>query len=599
MTSAEPTKNLTLDYSSVCADTENVLDEIRTIRTDKLFSQAFGTEMVKNLKSYENAVRKRITDPFNLVIVGDFKRGKSTLINAILGKAIVPTSVTPETVTINKLSYAEMPRVEVVLKNGRRTEIDPSELRREQIEKVAKQFPAQIDFVDVKENADILKEISIIDTPGIGDLLKAFDAQVAEYLVNADALIFVISARAPMSLTEAAFLSTSVMPQSFSRVILLVNMVDTLETQENIDKIIAMVEEKARTISQNIYVYPVSALDEYCRKLDLKRPEPDLAQALESDFLAFETSLQNDIVLEKEVIKSARVVSLTGLMLDNLVKRAQLLRGTLSTNIEKLSADESKYDDQNKELMETIEREKTALCGDISQMKTEAMDWMVAFMDRVKEEIKVIQTTATVSDLERHFQFYLMDKSREAIQACLDRHQKEIMDRIAADAKSFASDISKVKFGSVDTQIADCITDISWTSIDTVTSSIEVAGKLLGIKDTFSVVTLLGQTIAGFVRMGVVNKKQNNFLTPVLADFSNITSEIIAKVGEVYDQFKASAADKLYDLYQNQIEVSNDAIKQAQEIVKNEGIKKEEIEAYLDALIANLDDLKETMDKYQ
>lgn len=49
-------------------------------------------------------------DGFKVVVVGEFSRGKSTFINALLGKRILPAKTNPTTTTINRISYGETPR---------------------------------------------------------------------------------------------------------------------------------------------------------------------------------------------------------------------------------------------------------------------------------------------------------------------------------------------------------------------------------------------------------------------------------------------------------------------------------------------------------
>lgn len=591
-------REMILDFNTVCHDIEGVIDDVRSIMNERYFALALGKETVQKLKEYPVSIRKRLYDAFNLVVVGDFKRGKSTLINALLGEDIAPTSVTPETVTINKISFSETPRAEAILKNGRRTQLDLAELKREEIEKLEKEFPAQIDYVDLKVNNEILKDVSIIDTPGVGDLMKRFDDQVADYLVNADALVYVISAQAPLSLSERSFLSQTVMPQSFSRVLLAINMIDNLETKEDIEKIQAFVAEKVSPISPNIHVYPVSALDEYCRKMGYKRPNPAMQDYLEKEFYAFEDSLQNDILQQKEIIKASRGIGLTSLLLDNISARIRLLESTLQQNVQKLSLNEDSYREQNDTLMQSIAGHKTSLCDDIEKMKIEGREWMSAYLARIKSEIGSIGAGVSVSDLERHFQFYLLDSIREGVQACISFHQKDVSDLVSSEMKSFAGEIVQSRFGSIDANISDCITDISWTNVDTFTSKFMVASELVGVT-LLGPMVLIGQTIAGFLRQGAVGKKQEDYITPVLQNFDNFSAEVINKVNDAYEQLKHNAVTKLDELYQDQIKASNEAIEQAKLITQNEEVKKEEIVAYMDSLLVNLTSMKEILKKFE
>lgn len=57
-------------------------------------------------------------DFFVVVVLGEFKRGKSTFINALLGNDLLPTDVLPETATINALIYNEKPELQIIMQDG-------------------------------------------------------------------------------------------------------------------------------------------------------------------------------------------------------------------------------------------------------------------------------------------------------------------------------------------------------------------------------------------------------------------------------------------------------------------------------------------------
>ena len=70
------------------------------------------SRMVNNL---ESAIHQ---DCYKILVLGEFKRGKSTLVNALLGRSIVPMDVLPETATLNEVVYSDTPFVKVFYSNG-------------------------------------------------------------------------------------------------------------------------------------------------------------------------------------------------------------------------------------------------------------------------------------------------------------------------------------------------------------------------------------------------------------------------------------------------------------------------------------------------
>ncbi|HEX3038701.1 MAG TPA: hypothetical protein VHP54_00200, partial [Caproiciproducens sp.] len=435
-----------------------------------------------------------------------------------------------------------------------------------------------------------------------GDLLKSFDEQVKSYLVNADAVLYVVSAKSPLSLTEQAFLSASVLPQSFSRILIALNMVDCLEDREDIEKIIDYTNKRVKEITPNAYVYAVSGLDEYCRRLNLPRPVPELSDYLEGCFESFRSSVNNDILLQRDVIKTLRALSLTRLMLQDITARIRLMLSVLANgNAQSVDSLEEQYQDENSELMKAIQKRKSRLELEIDEMRFEARQWMNEFMERLKAEIKNSGSRQT-ADLEKYFQFFMMDKVKEALIACTGVHQKQICEFLEESAKDFALSLSETAFGSINTQIADCIADISWTNVDTATTALSMGlnyASQMGLPFGLGGLTILGQAVAGFLRQRSLDKRQADYLTPVLQEYDSIAGEVLAELDGAYNRMKQSAMEQLDSIYSGQMKLTLDAAKQAKASAEDESLKFQETAAYLNSVLAAITRLSETLEKYE
>lgn len=82
------------------ADFKGKMNELkRNISMLKIYAQYFADDDYRNdLDQYIKDINE---DRFQMLVVGEFSRGKSTLINALLGKAIIPSSRNPTTATLN------------------------------------------------------------------------------------------------------------------------------------------------------------------------------------------------------------------------------------------------------------------------------------------------------------------------------------------------------------------------------------------------------------------------------------------------------------------------------------------------------------------
>src|SRR5829696_4735130 len=63
-------------------------------------------------------IPKLESERFHLVVLGEFNHGKSTFVNALLEKDVLPTGITPTTAAINHVVWAEKPRARAVLEDG-------------------------------------------------------------------------------------------------------------------------------------------------------------------------------------------------------------------------------------------------------------------------------------------------------------------------------------------------------------------------------------------------------------------------------------------------------------------------------------------------
>jgi len=584
-----------LNFTSIEETIGEILDDLRAMRQEENFRKTLGSSAVEGIRKGESDLHKRLSGPFLLVVAGDFKRGKSTLINALLRRRAVPTAVTPETATINHLFYSAVPAVRALLKNGRQVALSREELSRDRLTEVMRHLPAEIDQVEIYEDAELLKQLSIVDTPGVGELLREFDERVAQALARADAIVYVVSAKAPLSLTEQQFLSACVVPNSFSRLLVALNLSDCLETPENITKVKNLVSERVRLFYPNSEVFAVSALDEVCRIEGLDRPEPDLSEGLEHGFEALCSALESDILLQKDIIRAGRCIAMTRALLRDLEARVRLTRNSFEAGREQLTASGMEFERQNTALLDSMERRRATLAADVSEMKGEARGWMNEFMARFKEEILGLRNTAEVAQLERYFQFYLADLLKSALLACVERHRKDLADRLETEAKSFAGELSQSVFGGISAQIGDCITDISWTGVDATLFAANIVSTQI---PELAGVMILGQAIAGFVRQRVIREKQKDFLGPVLEGFDLLTVSVQEQVGNIYDRLLKETEDKLAQLYQHQLELSRETIEQAEKTVSEENLRTEEVFRYLDSVGVLLADMQGLLEQY-
>lgn len=176
---------------------------------------------------------------FRVAVVGQFKRGKSTLLNALLGEEVLPSAVLPLTSVPTLLRHAPSRRIEVLFADGHppvRAEFaDAPSLRGALADYVTEKGNPEnrrgVERVVVGHPAPVLANgLSLVDTPGIGSTHRHNTETTLAFLPECDAALFVVSPDPPLTEVEIEFLR-SVKPEAV-RLHVILNKVDTVGPED-------------------------------------------------------------------------------------------------------------------------------------------------------------------------------------------------------------------------------------------------------------------------------------------------------------------------------------------------------------------------------
>ncbi len=161
------------------------------------------------------AVGRRIDRTDTVIcVVGEFKQGKSALINALLGADVCPVDDDLATATVTTLRHGAQPSATVHRRvAGVETleAVEPMDLARWVTERGDPRDRLAVELVEVTLPHPLLaRGITLVDTPGIGGLNAAHAAATLAFLPIADALVFVSDASAELTGPELGFLSSAV-----------------------------------------------------------------------------------------------------------------------------------------------------------------------------------------------------------------------------------------------------------------------------------------------------------------------------------------------------------------------------------------------------
>jgi GTP-binding protein EngB required for normal cell division len=326
------------------------------------------------------------TNRFLVLVVGDFKSGKSTLVNALAGKAVCPVKATPRTAKVTRLSASqpnEPESVEVIYREDRPAERRLlSEGPLDEFVAVGGKRTGDVELVDVflqPGNTILRHPVRLVDTPGIGSGETEHSKLTREYLRHADAVLFVFSGSKPYSESERDFLLT--FRNLLDRTVFAVNRMDDVSDEDRRDIVDHIRSSLERDIlpkgSKVPTIWPVSAT----RALQAMKAEtpaddsgvPALVEALE-ERLAGTLALQ---LLRDIGGQQAQVC-------EGLAERAQLALDALGASANSLHA--------KKPAIAELRRDLGKIAGGAAHIQERVLQMETTAMTNVPDRMARVRT---------------------------------------------------------------------------------------------------------------------------------------------------------------------------------------------------------------
>ena len=362
-----------------------------------------GTIGMRSLQAdiTQKRLPKLIEERFHLVILGEFNHGKTTFVNALLGKELLPVGITPTTATLNHVVFAEKPWAAAVLEDGSRVELQPAELA--QWLTVEGSHAAQAHVVEVGFPAEILRDrVTLVDTPGVNDINEQRAEITYGYIPRADAVIFLLDATQVLKESERAFLTQRILKRSRDKLLFVLNKIDLLDAEEA-RTCLGYAREHVGALVGETEIFPLSA--KLAARGDLEK----------SGFPPFLGHLRRFLVDDR-----GRV------LLDNAVndglRTAAYLRQNLGIKRHSLTL-------QLDELEERIGRVRARLEGAVASVRGQ--------QERIRAETQAIKAKVRL-DLEAFVAAFATSLPPQIEKASADEVQRYLEDYIKDTFKSWA-----------------------------------------------------------------------------------------------------------------------------------------------------------------
>lgn len=161
-------------------------------------AEELGTEPVANDARELSA---RVAEGrFYVACVGQFKRGKSTLINALIGEPVLPTGFIPVTAVPTVIRFGQQLHTRIRLNDGSWNEIPVSELKQYVTEELNPENKKGVQGAEAFIPSPLLSSgMCIVDTPGLGSVFSGNSATTQAFIPHIDAALVVVGADPPIA----------------------------------------------------------------------------------------------------------------------------------------------------------------------------------------------------------------------------------------------------------------------------------------------------------------------------------------------------------------------------------------------------------------
>lgn len=206
-------------------------------------------------ESITTALEERSRPGARIAIVGEFNRGKSTLVNHLIGADVVPTGPNPVTRSVTLVRHGVEPHLSVHWPDGtvdRRTLSDDvwSDLR---IDTSTEEDTVPGIMVETPSQVLQSLDVELIDTPGLQESRAGRLMQTRQAIARSDVAVVVISVNNPVSLTETRLIEDEILSRHLPRIVVVVTRLDDLEEDQRSD-VVRTIENRLRTVDARIPV---------------------------------------------------------------------------------------------------------------------------------------------------------------------------------------------------------------------------------------------------------------------------------------------------------------------------------------------------------
>ena len=195
------------DYGAPLTETSTSVDGASRLLQLGRLAHELGTEPVA--EEARDLAARVSEGRFYVACVGQFKRGKSTLLNALVGYDVVPTGFVPVTAVPTVIRYGDELHARVRMRDGAWRDVVMSDLKNYVTEELNPENKKGVDGAEVFVPSSLLSSgMCFVDTPGLGSIFSGNTATTQAFIPHIDAALVVVGADPPIAGEELALVES-------------------------------------------------------------------------------------------------------------------------------------------------------------------------------------------------------------------------------------------------------------------------------------------------------------------------------------------------------------------------------------------------------
>lgn len=363
--------------------------------------------------------------PLLLMVIGHFKTGKSTFLNALLGDEILKCDVTPATAAVTLIKYGMTPQLNLHYRNGKKKKMSFELLKTLSSEGSleGEKFRKELYYIEVTIPNPLLENLILIDTPGLNSNNPLHTEATKNFISRADAVIWLFSYSQAATATELSDIKS--LPQD-CKPLAVVNQIDQIDLEEEtIEEVLGRIE---RRLSQTVHK-PVGISAKLALEGKLNGDEELLKESKWNEFLDL---FQEEIIYQSKEKKINQLISRLSIILEKINEKIEPLQIELRKAQENLNHG-ANYENSLKENIRNLTRDKNEWLSSLSIdplnviLKASFLNDSIENSSKLNRKLDLLKSsTEELADRESRLNIRLQKHNQE----CID-YEKRVRDHKA------------------------------------------------------------------------------------------------------------------------------------------------------------------------